>query len=176
MCTRSVLTLSLSSSPPPEDAPVMRARGFSGSPTSGEGVSQGPSAQPHALWSVLDSEGELTLVFIALLIPAPAYLPNSSHMSGPFCLRRSLPSPGGSSVWCILLACLVAALSTSPPGFAGISPGSCLLLFSPAAAAKSLQSRPTLCDPIDSSPPGSAVPGILQARTLEWVAISFSSA
>ena len=43
-----------------------------------------------------------------------------------------------------------------------------------AAAAKSLQSCPTLCDPIDGSPPGSLVPGILQARTLEWVAISFS--
>ena len=45
-----------------------------------------------------------------------------------------------------------------------------------AAAAKSLQSCPTLCDPMDGSPPGSAVPGILQTRTLEWVAISFSSA
>ena len=45
-----------------------------------------------------------------------------------------------------------------------------------AAAAKSLQSCPILCDPIDSSPPGSAIPGILQARTLEWVAISFSNA
>ena len=45
-----------------------------------------------------------------------------------------------------------------------------------AAAAKSLQLCPTLCDPIDGSPPGSAVPGILQARTLEWVAISFSNA
>ena len=45
-----------------------------------------------------------------------------------------------------------------------------------AAAAKSLQSCPTLCDPIDSSPPGAPVPGILQARTLEWVAISFSNA
>ena len=45
-----------------------------------------------------------------------------------------------------------------------------------AAAAKSLQSCPTLCDPIDGSPPGLAVPGILQARTLEWVAISFSNA
>ena len=45
-----------------------------------------------------------------------------------------------------------------------------------AAAAKSLQSCPTLCDPIDGSPPGSPVPGILQARTLEWVAISFSGA
>ena len=45
-----------------------------------------------------------------------------------------------------------------------------------AAAAKSLQSCPTLCDPIDGSPPGSPVPGILQARILEWVAISFSNA
>ena len=45
-----------------------------------------------------------------------------------------------------------------------------------AAAAKSLQSYPTLCDPIDSSSPGSPVPGILQAITLEWVAISFSNA
>ena len=44
-----------------------------------------------------------------------------------------------------------------------------------AAAAKSLQLCPTLCDPIDGSPPGSPVPGILQARILEWVAISFSN-
>ena len=45
-----------------------------------------------------------------------------------------------------------------------------------AAAAKLLQACPTLCDPIDGSPPGSPVPGILQARTLDWVAISFSNA
>ena len=45
-----------------------------------------------------------------------------------------------------------------------------------AAAAKSLQSCPTLCDPIDGSPPGSVIPGIIQARILEWVAISFSNA
>ena len=45
-----------------------------------------------------------------------------------------------------------------------------------AAAAKSLQSCPTLCDPIDGSPPGSPIPGILQERTLEWGAISFSNA
>ena len=53
---------------------------------------------------------------------------------------------------------------------------SCLpsLLF--AAAAKLFQSCPTLCNPIDGSPPGSPVPGILQARTLQWVAISFSNA
>ena len=50
-----------------------------------------------------------------------------------------------------------------------------LLTPVPAAAAKSLQSCPTLCDPIDGSPTGSPVPGILQARTLEWVAISFSN-
>ena len=50
-----------------------------------------------------------------------------------------------------------------------ISPGCSL------EAAKSLQSCPTLCDPIDGSPPGSPVPGILQARTLEWLAISFSN-
>ena len=50
------------------------------------------------------------------------------------------------------------------------------ILAAAAAAAKSLQSCPTLCDPRDSSPPGSAVPGILQAKTLEWVAISFSNA
>ena len=48
-------------------------------------------------------------------------------------------------------------------------------VYAAAAAAKSLQSCLTLCDPIDGSPPGSPVPGILQARTLEWVAISFSS-
>ena len=45
-------------------------------------------------------------------------------------------------------------------------------LLYPAATAKSLQSCPTLCNPIDGSPPGSAIPGILQARTLEWIAIS----
>ena len=50
------------------------------------------------------------------------------------------------------------------------------LIAAAAAAAKSLQSCPTLCDPIDGSPPGSSVPGVLQARILEWVAISFSSA
>ena len=50
------------------------------------------------------------------------------------------------------------------------------LITTAAAAAKSLQSCPTLCDPIDGSPPDSPVPGIFQARTLEWVVISFSNA
>ena len=53
---------------------------------------------------------------------------------------------------------------------------SALFWVSAAAAAELLQSCPTLCDPRDGSPPGSPVPGILQARTLEWVAISFSNA
>jgi len=74
-----------------------------------------------------------------------------------------------SSRW--YLCCLKEVLATSnsallPPNH----------LVAAAAAAKSLQSCPTLCDPIDGSPPGSPVPGILQARILEWVAISFSSA
>ena len=54
--------------------------------------------------------------------------------------------------------------------------GTFAVYFAAAAAAKSLQSCPTLCDPIYGSPPGSTVLGILQARTLEWVAISFSNA
>ena len=52
----------------------------------------------------------------------------------------------------------------------------CVFLIPAAAGAKSLQLCPTLCDPIDGSPPGSPIPGILQERTLEWVAISFSNA
>ena len=54
--------------------------------------------------------------------------------------------------------------------------GLLLIIVATAAAAKSLQSCPTLCDLIDGSPPGSPVPGILQARTWGWVAISFSNA
>ena len=56
-----------------------------------------------------------------------------------------------------------------------IHEGFTLMTSAAAAAAKSLQSCPTLCDPIDGSPPGSPVPGILQARTVEWGAISFSN-
>ena len=58
----------------------------------------------------------------------------------------------------------------------GIIDGEQFLRSTAAAAAKSLQSCSTLCDPIDSSPPGCPIPAILQARTLEWVAISFSNA
>ena len=58
----------------------------------------------------------------------------------------------------------------------GTSMEDLMCIAAAAAAAKSLQSCLTLCDPIDGSPPGSSIPGILQARTLEWVAISFSNA
>ena len=74
-------------------------------------------------------------------------------------------------------------LTDSPNNFPIHTPGSSVHSKRPgvsipaaAAAAKSPQSCPTLCDPTDGSPPGSAIPGILQARTPEWVAISFSNA
>ena len=74
------------------------------------------------------------------------------------------------SVFSTLLFCLAQSLKP------GITFEKYILHIAAAATAKSLQSCPTLCDPIDGSPPGSAVPGILQARTLELVAISFSIA
>ena len=89
---------------------------------------------------------------------------------------RSVQSTESSSIWytvgaCYLFYVKVKVLVTQ------WCPALCACgLYAAAAAAKSLQSCPTLCDPIDGSPPGSPVPGILQARTLEWVAISFSNA
>ena len=67
-------------------------------------------------------------------------------------------------------------LKNSPAIAGGTRDMDLILGWGAAAAAKLLQSCLTLCNPVDSSPPGSAVPGILQARTLEWVAISFSNA
>ena len=93
-----------------------------------------------------------------------------------FCDPLECRSVTGSSVHGIfqarILEWVVLSFSRDLP-----NPG-IKLMFSrlAAAAAKSLQSCPTLCNPIDGSPPGSPVPGILQARTLEWVAISFSNA
>ena len=74
----------------------------------------------------------------------------------------------------------IESASLAPPALAGrffttVSPNSIAKQL-PPATAKLLQSCPTLCDLIDGSPPGSPLPGILQARTLEWVAISFSNA
>ena len=80
----------------------------------------------------------------------------------------------------LLGASLVAQMPKNPPAMQetwvqSLSQEDLLEEGTAAAAAKLLQSYPTLCDPIDGSPPGSPVPGILQARTLEWVAISFSN-
>ena len=92
--------------------------------------------------------------------PVSMQFSRQEYWSGwPFPTPGDLPSPG------IKPASLASAgefFITTPPAA--------------AAAAKSLQSCPTLCDPRDGSPPGSPVPGILQARTLEWVAFSFSNA
>ena len=103
----------------------------------------------------------------------------------------------GTSFWlangCIglCMACFFFRVLTSPfqrnllchPSKVGITSTktffillTCFIFLTAFAIAKSLQSCPTLCDPIDGSPPGPAVPGILQARTLEWVAVSSSNA
>ena len=86
-------------------------------------------------------------------------MPSSKESSQP---RDQTHSPWGS--------CIAGRFFTTEPQ------GKPLILNATAAAAKSLQSCLTLCNPRDSSPPGYPVPGILQARTLEWVAISFSNA
>ena len=110
--------------------------------------------------------------------PFTGLWPHSHH-----CFLSSLNL---SRLQCFFL--LVAALPGAPPkifprldavchlNLSSNATSSRKLSMTAAAAAKSLQSCPTLCDPIDGSPLGSPVPGILQARTLEWVAISFSNA
>ena len=89
------------------------------------------------------------------------------------------------TAWFLLSSLSLTALTLSPYKTCCIAqpsiktsrnPHGDFVLASTAAAAKSLQSCPALWDPIDGSPPGSPIPGILQARTLEWVAISFSNA
>ena len=99
-----------------------------------------------------------------MLGPHPSLGPGTLEPSQPcvFICGRSLP--GSSSLTCPLG---VSWAQVSWIMFAA---------YTATAAPKSLQSCPTLCDPVDGSPPGSPVPGILQARTPEWVAISFSNA
>ena len=98
------------------------------------------------------------------------WLPTPVFSTGEFCGQRSLV---GYSPWSHKESDTTKQHSILTSSF---RPSRDLKGFILTAAAKSLQSCPTLCDPIDGSPPGSLVPGILQARTLEWVAISFSSA
>ena len=77
---------------------------------------------------------------------------------------------------CIKNITIIKGVSTGRKRHSKINILKKLVIAATTTTTKSLQSCPTLCDPIDGSPPGSPVPGILQARTLEWVAISFSNA
>ena len=99
---------------------------------------------------------------VAHQAPLSMGFPRQEYWSGcHFLLQRIFPNQGSN-------LCLLHWQADSLP----LShQGNCILQY-----AKSLQLCPTLCDPIDGSPPGSPVPGTLQARTLEWVAISFSNA
>ena len=105
---------------------------------------------------------------VARQAPLSMGFSRQKYWSGlPFPTPGDLPKPGIKPIFLVSPALTVDSLPLCHLG----SP-----LWEYAAAAKSLQSCPTLCDPIDGSPPGSPVPGIFQARTLEWVAISFSDA
>ena len=95
-----------------------------------------------------------------------------SAFKDPFPLELFLLVPN-CHLGCLVLTLLLKSCLACADG---ASVNTKLDVDSDAAAAKSFQLCPTLCDPIDGSPPGSPVPGILQARTLEWVAISFSNA
>ena len=111
--------------------------------------------------------------------------------NSPSCARKALLRPGRElggerkkALRPLLARLSIASTAPRPKAKEGcttpMSPRALKGIFLPAAAAaaaaKSLQSWPTLCDPIDGSPPDSPDPGILQARTLEWIAISFSNA
>ena len=85
-------------------------------------------------------------------------------------------SPTKASRSALSRSCSVTYMAISLLSSTGKNSAFQIIKYSAAATAKSLQLCPTLCDPIDGTPPGSPVPGILQARTLEWVAISFSKA
>ena len=109
----------------------------------------------------------LTLLQTVLQAPLSMGYSRQEYWSRlPFPSPGALPYPGNETKYFVFLTLTGGFFITEPPE----------KLHYIYATAKSLQSRPTLCDPIDGSPPGSPVPGILQARTLEWVAISFSNA
>ena len=130
---------------------------------------------------------------VAYQTPPSMGFPRQEYWSGlPFPSSEDLPNPGIEPGSPTLYA---DALLSELPGNLDHKRSPYILLFSntfcflcalpsfiskritaAAAAAKSLQLCPTLCDPLDGNPPGSPIPGILQARTLEWVAISFSTA
>ena len=103
------------------------------------------------------------------------------HMKRTFTIKLPLENPylpvlGSIPVRYTMVICQMSKERLAEDRLWKMEPAFVEHLLSAAAAAKSLQSCPTLCDPIDGSPPRSPIPGILQAKTLEWVAISFSNA
>ena len=148
------------------------------------------SFQPHGLFNPWNSLGHNagvgSLSLFQGIFPAQGLNPGLSHcgwilyhlshqgsqrilewVAYPFSSRSSQPK-NWTGVSCITGRFFTSWDIREDPSFRVV------LNENAAAAAKSLQSCPTLCDPIDSSPPGSPVPGILQARVLEWAAIAFS--
>ena len=115
-------------------------------------------------WSLLFLRGadEDPVFFVSLALPTP--LPSLTLMS-----------PGWSVSFCFIFCNSESGVSFSWWQLLWLPDEKALSPY-PLSAAKSLQSCLTLCDPLDGSPPGSTIPGILQARTQEWVAISFSNA
>ena len=146
-------------------------------------------------WSIFLPYQQTRMSQSSLILALQKWFPEPSGQSG-----RRIPAQSGSRQVAATpcdehwgtpnvenVGCCPQIVEMHMKGMISVNPDSCIFPYVESAkflslrhlvfsAAKSLQSCPTLCDPIDGSPPGSAVPGILQARTLEWVAISFSNA
>ena len=133
---------------------------------------------PLVLWKSKDGEknakeNEISVFFtpsvrgLGLSLPYPSFLTNKMERVTSVSENRQEIKVG------IDIHTFISVVQLCPTIY---GPMYCNTPGFPAAAAKSLWSCPTLCDPMDGSPPGFSIPGILQARTLEWVAISFSNA
>ena len=128
-------------------------------------VQEGLEELSHILLLVYRNARDFyVLVLYTATLPNPLMSPNSFPVASLEFSRYSIMSTANSDSFTSLLIWILFFFLFL------------LITMAAAAAAKSLQSCPTLCDPIDGSPPGSPIPGILQARTLEWIAISFSNA
>ena len=127
------------------------------------------TAAHQAFLSIINSQSLLTFMSIQSVMPSNHFIPLSSPSPSALNLsqHQGLSTSGGQSIG------VSASASVLPMNIQDWFP---LGWTTTATAAKSLQSCLTLCDPTDGSPPGSPVPGILQARTPEWAAISFSNA
>ena len=148
---------------------------FSGMSTVGQ-LDSNKHLKSHMYWSHMDTR---TLRLMCSLFSFRSWFSSLSFFSGSRCWLQPHTGPWQESLSSICSQVPWLNTGSRSQGYVQLAWAwvmwiTCLLAA--AATAKSLQSCPTLCDPIDGSPPGSPVPGILQARTLEWVAISFSNA